>query len=101
MLRGGGSWIRREFSIHVGTRWTNDKYTRHCNFVYSHVQERQKCDILSDPLLLREMAEELRRDHKQHVTKPDETTAVAGGNTQQQQELENSRENHSFQNVLK
>lgn len=71
--------------------------------MYSYTQERQKCDVLSDPLLLREMAEELRRDHKQHVTKPDETANVpgGGGTVQQQQEIEYSRENHSFQNVLK
>ena len=52
--------------------------------------------MLSDPLLLREMAEELQRDPKQQGVKPDQSLV-------QRQQLgeEVSKENHSFQNVLK
>ncbi len=62
----------------------------------SHTQERQGSGVLSDSLLLREMAEELRRDHRQHGAKAEET-----GGSGLQQEVEPNKEHHSFQNVLK
>ena len=52
---------------------------------------------MSDSLLLREMAEELHRDHKQLGSKTDE----AAGGSGLQQDVEPNIENHSFQNVLK
>ncbi len=63
---------------------------------HTHTQERQGSDVFSDSLLLREMAEELRRDHRQHGAKAEET-----GGSGLQQEVEPNKENHSFQNVLK
>ncbi len=64
---------------------------------YTCIQERQGSDVLADSLLLREMAEELRREHGQHGAKGEE-----GRGSRLQQDLqEPNREHHSFQNVLK
>ena len=65
-------------------------------------QERRECSVLSDPLLLREVAEELKRDSR-HGPRPDhpqleeeEKEEEEGGETEGGKE-----ERHSFQAVLK
>ena len=62
---------------------------------YSLEQERKKCNTLSDPLILREIAEELRRDPRQLGGRPDQALS------QLQFSLDTNREAHSFQDVLK
>ena len=59
------------------------------------------CPVLSDPLLLREMAEELKRD-SYHTQRPDhlqQPPKEEDGGEMEEQEVKEER--HSFQTVLK
>ena len=58
----------------------------------SPLQDRRLCTLLSEPLLLREMAEELKRDPRQ----------ITRAEPPPHEETEGKKEEkHSFQNVLK
>lgn len=60
-----------------------------------HPQERQRCSLLTDSILLHEMAEELRRDRKPQGARPE--GAVLGTGSLQ----EDKEHNIPFQDVLK
>lgn len=64
------------------------------------LQERQKCSLLTESILLREMAEELRRDRKQQGVPSEGVVSVGGGggNFQTQEDKEH---NIPFRDVLK
>ena len=66
------------------------------------MQERKKCSLRSDSILLREMAEELRRDRRQPGVRQESVpaaTAPPGGAGLQGQE--DKEHNVRFQDVLK
>ena len=65
----------------------------------SFTQERKKCSLRSDSILLREMAEELRRDRRQPGTRQESVPAAPGGAGPQGQE--DKEHNVRFQDVLK
>lgn len=62
-------------------------------------QERQKCSLRTDSILLREMAEELRRDRKQLGVRQE--SVPGGGAGTGPQEQEDKEHNVRFQDVLK
>ncbi len=63
------------------------------------VQERQKCNLLVDSILLREMAEELRRYQKQQGVQCD--GGAGGGGEGGGGNQEDKEHNFRFQDVLK
>lgn len=69
-------------------------YVTLCNLPSLPFQERRLVRVLSEPLLLREMAEELSRDlSTRQVTRSDSLHS--------HEDTEGGRKSHSFQNVLK
>ena len=63
-------------------------------------QERQKCSLRTDSILLREMVEELRRDRKQLGTRQESVPGALAG-TAGSQGQEDRGHNVRFQDVLK
>lgn len=64
----------------------------------AHLQERQKCNLSSDSIMLREMAEELRRNRKSQGGHSEGVVTTGGRSLQTQEDKEYTIR---FQDVLK
>ena len=64
-------------------------------------QERQRCSLLTDSILLREMAEELRRGRRQQGVQPEAGSIAGTGGGGGALQTQEDKERFSFQDVLK